>query len=79
MAAIEVGRVCFLTRGRNAGKKVVIAEVHKDFVIIEGEEIKRKKCNILHLFPTAEKGEIKKREARKEEPEMNKKNERKKK
>ena len=54
-AAIEVGRVCFKMHGREAGKKAVIVSMEKGFAIIDGPHIKRKKCNIMHLFPTNEK------------------------
>lgn len=56
MAAIEVGRICFKTKGREAGKTVVIVEKMNDnFVAVEGDGIKKGKCNVLHLFPTKEK------------------------
>ncbi|MBU0662443.1 MAG: 50S ribosomal protein L14e [Candidatus Diapherotrites archaeon] len=54
MAAIEVGRICVKTRGREAGKKAVIVEMGKEFAIIDGPKVRRRKCNIRHLFPTGE-------------------------
>jgi len=54
MAAIEVGRVCIKTRGREAGKKAVVVEMGKEFAIIDGPKVRRRKCNIRHLFPTEE-------------------------
>jgi len=59
MPAIEKGRVCFLSRGRKAGEKGVIAEINNDntvTVIVDG---KKKKTSIRHIFPVNEKGEIK--------------------
>ena len=55
MAAIEIGRVCYKKAGREAGKKAVIVGIEKDFALIDGPNIRRKKCNIKHLFPTNEK------------------------
>lgn len=55
MAVIETGRVCVKTRGRNTGKKVVVMDVEKGFAVIDGIGFKKKKCNVLHLFPTTQK------------------------
>lgn len=56
MAGIETGSVCIKTRGRRAGKRVVIVGIEKDgFVLIEGDKMKKKRCNPRHLFPTGEK------------------------
>jgi ribosomal protein L14E/L6E/L27E len=53
---IEAGRVCVVIKGSDAGKEVVIQEiVDKNFVIIEGEKVKRRKSNVAHLEPTARK------------------------
>ncbi len=68
MPAIEIGRVCIKTRGRNAGKEVVIVGIEKNgFVLIEGKGKKKKKCNIRHLLPTQKKVEVKKKTIRKAE------------
>lgn len=59
MAAIEVGRVCIKTRGRDAGREVVVAEiVDRNFVIVAGDTVKRRRCNIAHLEPTPRKAEV---------------------
>jgi large subunit ribosomal protein L14e len=63
LPAIEVGRICIKTLGREAGKKcVVIDMVDKNFVLITGpkkvSEIKRRRANISHLEPTREKIDI---------------------
>lgn len=64
MAAIEVGRVCIKTTGREAGKKAVVIKVmDKNFAIIDGKNVKRRKCNMVHLFPTVQKLDIKENEA----------------
>lgn len=64
MTAIEVGRICIKTYGREAGKKCVIVDViDKNFVLITGpkgiNKVKRRKANVNHLEPTQEKLEIK--------------------
>ncbi len=60
MAAMEVGRICVKTVGREAGKKCIIVDiVDKNFVLITGPRtvsgIKRRRANINHLEPTQEK------------------------
>lgn len=63
-AAIEVGRVCVKTKGRDAGKYCVITGiVDNSFVTISGPKklngIKTKKCNATHLVYTEKKIDIK--------------------
>ena len=55
MAAIEPGRVCYKTRGRGAGKKVVVLELKDIYATVVGKTGKKEKCNIRHLFPLKEK------------------------
>ena len=57
MAALDVGRVCIKTAGREAGKYcVVLKKVDDNFVFVTGPKIltgvKRRKCNVEHLEPT---------------------------
>ena len=49
MAAIEVGRVCVKTAGREAGE---------NFVEVIGESVKNRRCNIAHLEPTADSVDV---------------------
>ncbi|HDQ07088.1 MAG TPA: 50S ribosomal protein L14e [Candidatus Bathyarchaeota archaeon] len=63
MAALEVGRICVKTLGREAGKKCIIVDiVDKNFVLITGPKtvsgIKRRRANINHLEPTQEKIDV---------------------
>ena len=63
MAAIEIGRICVKTAGREAGKKCIIVDViDKNFVLITGpkliNKVKRRRANIKQLEPTDEKIEI---------------------
>jgi large subunit ribosomal protein L14e len=64
LTAIEVGRICIKTYGREAGKKCVIVDViDKNFVLITGpkgiNKVKRRKANLNHVEPMQEKIEIK--------------------
>jgi len=52
--AIEVGRLCVKTRGREAGRKCVIVEIIDDnFVLVTGPKtitgVKRRRANINHI------------------------------
>jgi len=61
MVFMEVGAVCIKTRGKEAGRRVVIlSETKKGKVLIDGPKVKRKECNALHLFPLNQKVEVKK-------------------
>jgi len=60
MPAIEVGRICIKTRGREAGKRCVVVDlIDKNFVLITGPKsvtgVRRRRANISHLSPTEEK------------------------
>ncbi len=58
--AIEIGRVCVKTAGRDAGKRCVVIDIiDSNFVMIDGET-RRKRSNISHLEPLSQKLEIKK-------------------
>lgn len=57
---IGIGSVVMKIAGRDAGMKgVVIEVVDKTYVLIDGQ-VRRKKCNILHLEPTGATLDIKK-------------------
>jgi len=60
----DVGRVCMKVAGREAGKYcVVVKKLDANFVLVTGPrsvtQVKRRKCNILHLEPLKESLEIK--------------------
>ncbi|MBS7615625.1 50S ribosomal protein L14e [Candidatus Bathyarchaeota archaeon] len=64
MPAIEVGRICVKICGREAGHKCVIVDIiDKSFVLVTGPKtvtgVRRRRTNINHLEPLAEKIEIK--------------------
>lgn len=60
MQGLEIGRVCIKTKGRESGKAAVIVDIENSFATVDGPEVKRKRCNIRHLFPTNKKIGIKK-------------------
>ena len=56
MTAIEVGRICIKTAGREAGEECVIIDIiDKNFVEVVGVNVKNRRCNIKHLEPTEKK------------------------
>jgi large subunit ribosomal protein L14e len=64
MPAIEVGRVCIKTSGRETGKRCVIVDlIDKNFALVTGPQsvtgVKRRRANVSHLNPTEEKLKIK--------------------
>lgn len=64
MPAVEVGRICVKTAGRQVGQKCVIVDVmDKSFVLITGPKavtgVKRKRTNINHVRPLEDKLDLK--------------------
>ncbi len=65
MPAIEVGRICVKTVGREASKKCVIVDViDKNFVLVTGpmdiSGVRRRRTNVAHIEPTADQIDLKK-------------------
>ena len=59
---LEIGQVCIKTSGREGGNVCVIVDKTKEsFVLIDGN-VKRRKCNILHLATVDKQVKIKKNE-----------------
>ena len=64
MPAVEVGRICLKTAGRESGKKCVIVDImDKSFVLITGPKsvtgVKRKRVNLTHIMPLQDKLDLK--------------------
>ena len=64
MPAVEVGRICVKTAGRETGKKCVIVDVmDKSFALITGPKavtgVKRKRVNLSHIMPLEDRVELK--------------------
>ena len=61
---MEIGQVCIKTRGREAGRTVVVLSKPKTGkVLVDGTKSRRKECNILHLFPINEIAKVKEGES----------------
>ncbi len=65
MVAIEVGRICVKTHGREAGHKCIIADLIDDnFVLVTGPKdingTKRRRVNVKHIEITSDKINLKK-------------------
>jgi len=65
MPAIEVGRICVKTAGRELGSKCVIVDVvDSNYVLVTGPKslsgVKRRRTNVKHIEPTLDKVDLKK-------------------
>ena len=61
MSVYDIGRVCVKTTGREAGKYCVIVDViDKNYVLIDGLNVRRRRANYKHVEPIADMIEIKK-------------------
>jgi len=65
---MEPGMVCVKSRGRQAGKRVVVLEFDRKtgMAVVEGPFVKKRKCNPKHLLPLGKKVEVKKGLGKKE-------------
>ncbi|MEM2321003.1 MAG: 50S ribosomal protein L14e [Candidatus Bathyarchaeia archaeon] len=64
MPAIEVGRICIKTRGRESGKRCVVLDIiDRNYALITGPKnvtgVRRRRVNINHLKPTEDLIKIK--------------------
>jgi large subunit ribosomal protein L14e len=61
MSVYDIGRICLKTTGREAGKYCVVVEIiDKNYVLIDGLVIRRRRANYKHLEPITETIDIKK-------------------
>ena len=61
MSVYDIGRLCVKTTGREAGKYCVIVEIiDKNYLLIDGLKIRRRRVNFRHIEPLPETIEIKK-------------------
>ena len=61
MSVYDIGRVCVKTMGREAGNYCVIVDIiDKNYLLIDGLKIKRRRVNYNHIEPTTDMIEIKK-------------------
>lgn len=57
---LEIGKVCMKIAGRDAGKTGVVVDILDDTYVLLDGEVRRRKCNILHLEPLGKHVDIKK-------------------
>jgi len=61
MSVYDIGRVCVKTTGREAGKYCVVVDViDKNYILIDGLNVRRRRANYKHLEPISETIDIKK-------------------
>ncbi len=61
MSVYDIGRVCVKTMGREAGNYCVVVDIiDKNYLIIDGLNIRRRRVNYKHIEPIPELVEIKK-------------------
>ncbi len=61
MSVYDIGRLCIKTMGREAARYCVIVDIiDKNYLLIDGTKIKRRRCNYKHLEPIDKTIDIKK-------------------
>lgn len=61
MSVYDIGRVCIKTMGREAGHYCVIVDViDKNFLLVDGIKVRRRRANYNHIEPLGEMIEIQK-------------------
>ncbi|MGQ4873277.1 MAG: 50S ribosomal protein L14e [Promethearchaeota archaeon] len=61
MSIYDIGRVCVKTMGREAGRYCVIVDIiDKNYLLIDGLKVRRRRVNYKHIEPIAEIIDIKK-------------------
>jgi large subunit ribosomal protein L14e len=61
MSVYDIGRVCVKTMGREAGNYCIIVDIiDKNYLLIDGLKVKRRRVNYNHIEPTTDIIEIKK-------------------
>ncbi|MFX1502066.1 MAG: 50S ribosomal protein L14e [Promethearchaeota archaeon] len=61
MSVYDIGRLCVKTMGREAGYYCVIVDIiDKNYLLIDGMKVRRRRVNYKHIEPIAEVLDIKK-------------------
>lgn len=61
MSVYDIGRIVVKTRGREAGKYAVIVDIiDKNYLLIDGLKVRRRRVNYNHVEPTPDKINIEK-------------------
>ena len=52
---MDIGRVCLKVQGRESGQRCVVIDViDRNYVIVTGPSVKRRRVNMNHIMPLAE-------------------------
>ena len=55
MPAMDIGRVCLKVQGREKGERCVVIDVlDRNYVIVTGPNVKRRRVNMNHIQPLNE-------------------------
>lgn len=57
---LDIGRICVKLAGRDAGQIAVVVDLLDNHHALIDGQVRRRKCNILHLEPTAKKADVSK-------------------
>ncbi|MFW9937892.1 MAG: 50S ribosomal protein L14e [Candidatus Thorarchaeota archaeon] len=61
MSVYDIGRICVKTMGREAGHYCVVVDIiDKNYILIDGLKVRRRRANYKHIEPTEETVAIKK-------------------
>ena len=61
MSVYDIGRICVKTMGREAGYYCVVVDIiDKNYILIDGLKVRRRRANYRHIEPIAETIEINK-------------------
>lgn len=61
MSAYDIGRIVVKTKGREAGNYAIIVDIiDKNYLLVDGLKIRRRRVNFNHVEPTQQLIEIKK-------------------
>jgi len=61
MSVYDIGRLCIKTMGRESGHYCIIVDViDKNYLLIDGLKVRRRRVNYKHIEPLADSIDIKK-------------------
>ncbi|MFX1356909.1 MAG: 50S ribosomal protein L14e [Promethearchaeota archaeon] len=61
MSVYDIGRICVKTMGREAGHYCVVVDIiDKNYILIDGLKVRRRRANYKHIEPIEETVAIKK-------------------
>ena len=61
MSVYDIGRLCVKTMGREAGQYCVIVDIiDKNYLLIDGMNVRRRRVNYRHIEPLTDSIDIKK-------------------